>query len=147
VHAPPRVSPASHPLPHPALQVAGTSGKVQVDGGSDDEGAAQENYGAAIMEALGAERRNEVRGRSAQQRTAAHSSAAQRSTQRHAVPRGGGGAAAAAVWPQQHYTALPQLALPCPALPRPALPCPAPTCRAHLPPCPPCTPASTPAHA
>ncbi len=41
-------------------QVAGTSGKVKLDGGSDDEGAAHEGYGAAILAALGEERRNEV---------------------------------------------------------------------------------------
>jgi hypothetical protein len=40
--------------------VAGTSGKVKLDGGSDDEGAACETYGAAIAEALGSVRRAEV---------------------------------------------------------------------------------------
>lgn len=37
-------------------QVAGTSGKVKLDGGSDDEGAACDAYGAAILAALGHER-------------------------------------------------------------------------------------------
>lgn len=41
-------------------QVAGTSGKVKLDGGSDDEGAACETYGTAIKEALGRERNAEV---------------------------------------------------------------------------------------
>ena len=43
------------------LQVAGTSGKVQMDGESDEEGLSSEAHGAAIIEALGWERRNEVR--------------------------------------------------------------------------------------
>lgn len=42
------------------MQVAGTSGKVQLDGGSDDEGAACETHGAAIRTALGRERNAEV---------------------------------------------------------------------------------------
>ncbi|CAD7699428.1 unnamed protein product, partial [Ostreobium quekettii] len=41
-------------------KVAGTSGKVVVDGGSDDEGVAVESYGAAIIRAVGMQRRNEV---------------------------------------------------------------------------------------
>ena len=44
----------------PAMQVAGTSGKVHIDGDSDDEGASTEAHGAAITEALGWQRRNEV---------------------------------------------------------------------------------------
>lgn len=43
-----------------ALQVAGTSGKVHIDGDSDDEGISSEEHGSAIIEALGWERRNEV---------------------------------------------------------------------------------------
>jgi hypothetical protein len=43
------------------FKVAGTSGKVVVDGGSDDEGISTEAHGAAIIEALGMDRRNEVR--------------------------------------------------------------------------------------
>lgn len=44
-------------LPHtPSAQVAGTSGKVKLDGGSDDEGAACESYGTQILAALGPER-------------------------------------------------------------------------------------------
>ena len=42
------------------LQVAGTSGKVHIDGDSDDEGASSEAHGSAIIEALGWDRRNEV---------------------------------------------------------------------------------------
>lgn len=42
------------------MQVAGTSGKVVIDGGSDDEGASTEAQGRAIVNILGAERRNEV---------------------------------------------------------------------------------------
>jgi hypothetical protein len=41
-------------------QVAGTSGKVKLDGGSDDEGVACAEYGTAIQEALGRERNAEV---------------------------------------------------------------------------------------
>ena len=44
----------------PGVQVAGTSGKVHIDGDSDDEGASTEAHGAAITEALGWQRRNEV---------------------------------------------------------------------------------------
>ena len=44
----------------PAAQVAGASGKVHIDGDSDDEGASTEAHGAAITEALGWLRRNEV---------------------------------------------------------------------------------------
>ena len=40
-------------------QVAGVTGKVQVDGG-DDEGISTEEQGAAILAAFGAVRRNEV---------------------------------------------------------------------------------------
>jgi hypothetical protein len=43
-----------------APQVAGTSGKVKLDGGSDDEGAACETYGAAILAALGQQRYAQV---------------------------------------------------------------------------------------
>jgi hypothetical protein len=43
------------------MQVAGTSGKVHIDGDSDDEGASTEAHGAAISEALGWQRRNEAR--------------------------------------------------------------------------------------
>jgi len=42
------------------FKVAGTSGKVVIDGGSDDEGASTEAQGRAIVNILGAERRNEV---------------------------------------------------------------------------------------
>ena len=42
------------------LQVAGTTGKVVLDGGSDDEGAATEFYGRAIIEKLGHDHRNRV---------------------------------------------------------------------------------------
>ncbi|KAG0555734.1 hypothetical protein KC19_11G000200 [Ceratodon purpureus] len=42
------------------FKVAGTSGKVVIDGGSDDEGASTEAHGRAIVNILGAERRNEV---------------------------------------------------------------------------------------
>jgi hypothetical protein len=54
--------PPLHPLsPRSTLQVAGTSGKIKLDGGSDDEGAATDAYGAAISEALGQERYAQVR--------------------------------------------------------------------------------------
>jgi hypothetical protein len=43
------------------MQVAGTSGKVQMEGESDDEGTSSEAHGSAIIEALGWERRNEAR--------------------------------------------------------------------------------------
>ena len=43
------------------MQVAGTSGKVHIEGDSDDEGTSSEAHGSAIIEALGWERRNEVR--------------------------------------------------------------------------------------
>jgi hypothetical protein len=46
----------SSPPPLPLSQVAGTSGKVKLDGGSDDEGAACESYGTQILAALGHER-------------------------------------------------------------------------------------------
>ena len=42
------------------LQVAGTSGKVHIDGDSDDEGISSEEHGSAIIEALGWDRRNEA---------------------------------------------------------------------------------------
>lgn len=42
--------------PPPCVQVAGTSGKVKLDGGSDDEGAACESYGTQILAALGPQR-------------------------------------------------------------------------------------------
>ena len=45
---------------HCLLQVAGVTGKVQVDGG-DDEGISTEAQGAAILAAFGVARRNEVR--------------------------------------------------------------------------------------
>ncbi|GMH37881.1 hypothetical protein BSKO_05765 [Bryopsis sp. KO-2023] len=41
-------------------KVAGTCGKTQVDGYSDDEGIAVESYSAAIVHSLGMERRNDV---------------------------------------------------------------------------------------
>ena len=41
--------------------MAGTSGKIQMDGESDEEGLSSEAHGAAIIEALGWERRNVVR--------------------------------------------------------------------------------------
>ena len=42
------------------FQVAGTSGKAILEGGSDDEGASTEAHGRAIIEVLGREKRNEV---------------------------------------------------------------------------------------
>ena len=42
-------------------QVAGTSGKIRVDGDSDDEGISTEAHGNAIVNALGVARRNEAR--------------------------------------------------------------------------------------
>ena len=42
------------------VQVAGTSGKVVLEGGSDDEGASTEAHGRAIVDILGKARRNEV---------------------------------------------------------------------------------------
>ncbi|KIY91964.1 Translational activator GCN1 [Monoraphidium neglectum] len=41
------------------FKVAGTTGRVKVDGGSDDEGAASEAHGQAILQALGRQRRDE----------------------------------------------------------------------------------------
>lgn len=41
-------------------QVAGTSGRVRIEGGDDDEGPSTEAHSAAITEALGMEVRNEV---------------------------------------------------------------------------------------
>ena len=44
------------------VQVAGTSGKIQTSGDADnDEGISTEMHGLAIIEALGMQRRNEVR--------------------------------------------------------------------------------------
>ena len=43
------------------VQVAGTSGKVQQTADEDAEGISSDAHGAAISEALGMERRNEVR--------------------------------------------------------------------------------------
>lgn len=42
------------------VQVAGTSGKVQQTADEDVEGISSDAHGAAISEALGMERRNEV---------------------------------------------------------------------------------------
>lgn len=42
------------------FQVAGTSGKAILEGGSDDEGSSTEAHGRAIIEILGMEKRNEV---------------------------------------------------------------------------------------
>lgn len=42
------------------IQVAGTSGKALLEGGSDDEGASTEAHGRAIIEVLGRDKRNEV---------------------------------------------------------------------------------------
>ena len=42
------------------FKIAGTSGKVKLDGGSDDEGAATEHYAAALLDTLGLEARNDV---------------------------------------------------------------------------------------
>ncbi len=42
------------------VQVAGTSGKVQQTADEDAEGISSDAHGAAITEALGIERRNEV---------------------------------------------------------------------------------------
>ena len=42
------------------VQVAGTSGKVQQTADEDAEGISSDAHGAAISEALGMERRNEV---------------------------------------------------------------------------------------
>lgn len=41
-------------------KIAGTSGKVKLDGGSDEEGAATESYAVALVECLGIETRNGV---------------------------------------------------------------------------------------
>lgn len=41
-------------------QVAGTSGRVRLDGGDDEEGPSTEEHSAAILQALGLERRNQV---------------------------------------------------------------------------------------
>eukprot|EP00892_Ulva_mutabilis_P008725 jgi/Ulvmu1/6224/UM028_0082.1 len=41
-------------------KIAGTSGKVKLDGGSDEEGAATESYAVALMETLGMDTRNGV---------------------------------------------------------------------------------------
>lgn len=42
------------------IQVAGTSGKALLEGGSDDEGSSTEAHGRAIIEILGKDKRNEV---------------------------------------------------------------------------------------
>lgn len=42
------------------FQVAGASGKIQMDGDSDDEGVAVESYSTSIISALGSQRRNDV---------------------------------------------------------------------------------------
>lgn len=42
------------------LQVAGTSGKALLEGGSDDEGSSTEAHGRAIIEVLGREKRDEI---------------------------------------------------------------------------------------
>ncbi|KAH7283513.1 hypothetical protein KP509_34G010800 [Ceratopteris richardii] len=42
------------------FKVAGTSGKVVLEGGSDDEGASTEAQGRAIVDVLGKDKRNEV---------------------------------------------------------------------------------------
>ena len=42
------------------LQVAGTSGKALLEGGSDDEGSSTEAHGRAIIEVLGKDKRDEV---------------------------------------------------------------------------------------
>ncbi|KAG1666477.1 hypothetical protein FOA52_004859 [Chlamydomonas sp. UWO 241] len=42
------------------FKVVGASGNIVLDGGSDDEGAAEAHYSEAIVEALGTERRNQV---------------------------------------------------------------------------------------
>lgn len=47
-------------LPFFHVQVAGTSGKALLEGGSDDEGASTEAQGRAIIEVLGRDKRNEV---------------------------------------------------------------------------------------
>lgn len=41
-------------------QVAGTTGKVRLEGDDDAEGASTEEHGEAILEALGIIKRNEV---------------------------------------------------------------------------------------
>ena len=43
------------------FKIAGTTGNIRLDGGSDDEGASTEAQGRAIVEKLGLARRNEVR--------------------------------------------------------------------------------------
>lgn len=43
-----------------AMQVAGTSGKAILEGGSDDEGSSTEAHGRAIIDVLGRDKRNEV---------------------------------------------------------------------------------------
>eukprot|EP00899_Mesostigma_viride_P018162 jgi/Mesvir1/26347/Mv22521-RA.1 len=42
------------------FNIAGTSGKIQHEGGSDDEGASTEVHGRAILETLGLAKRNEL---------------------------------------------------------------------------------------
>jgi hypothetical protein len=41
-------------------KIAGTSGKVKLDGGSDEEGAATESYANALVATLGVDTRNRV---------------------------------------------------------------------------------------
>lgn len=43
-----------------SIQVAGTSGKALLEGGSDDEGSSTEAHGRAIIEVLGKDKRNEI---------------------------------------------------------------------------------------
>lgn len=43
-----------------SIQVAGTSGKALLEGGSDDEGSSTEAHGRAIIEVLGKDKRDEV---------------------------------------------------------------------------------------
>ena len=40
--------------------MAGTTGKVRLEGDDDAEGASTEEHGKAILEALGMDKRNEV---------------------------------------------------------------------------------------
>jgi len=47
-------------LPFFHVQVAGTSGKALLEGGSDDEGSSTEAHGRAIIEVLGRDKRNEI---------------------------------------------------------------------------------------
>ena len=54
----PFVSPLRLPFFH--VQVAGTSGKAVLEGGSDDEGSSTKAHGSAIIEVLGRDKRNEI---------------------------------------------------------------------------------------